>query len=510
MKYLRVSNEDGDNHESDSIGNQRALLDDFISKMLEFEGCEVMEAIDDGRTGTNFNRPGIQKVLDLAERGKIHCIVVKDLSRFGRNYLEVGNYLEQLFPAWNIRFISINDMYDSGNHKGATSGIDIAFRNLIAEMYSQDLSEKIKSSRRNLSISGKICAPYAFFGYRKDPANRHKLIIDEPAAETVRLIFNLYEQGLSTRQLAKKMNTDGVPTASSRQKEKGAKRDWGKNGKVNMWESGAIKRILKDERYTGKHICGKFKCTELRKMPTRTAPKDEWIVVTDVSPAIINDEQFFRVREIMSSKTTSSSSKSLGENLLFYRKIFCGTCGRALSRVNLKSGAVYRCTTHKNIDGLDCMRDSIGENDLIETVLTVIRQQIQLADNKKTQINSVTVKNLHGEIKTLQKLITKIESEKLSLWEQQHIGTISRETYQSENEKLNAQILAYTSTIIELESKETESMQKNVFIEKHSKRLEIKELSKEIVNTFIGSIHVFAHDRIEITLNYVDEHGIMS
>ena len=521
MKYLRISSEDIDldgleKYESNSVAHQRALLDDFISQIPEFEGCEVMEAIDDGRTGTNFQRPGVQKLFDLAQRGKVHCIMVKDLSRFGRNYLEVGDYLEQIFPAWGVRFISVNDMYDSAKHSGATGGIDIAFRNLIADMYSQDLSEKVRSAKTSMNKSGKNSSPYSFFGYSIDPNDRHKLIIDEPAAETVRLIFNLREQGVTTPKIASKLNNDGIQTANERQREKGAKRDWLRNGKINMWETAFISRILRDERYTGKHIYGRTKRVELGKRAVKTVPRSEWIVVPDAIPAIITEEQFARVRELLSAKTPSKPRKSFGADLPFYHKIFCGTCGKALARVPSGGGYIYYCPTHNRVDGLECMRGSIRESEVIETVLTVLRQQAQFAEDVKSfrsldaKTSSATAENLRCEIQNLQRLIDKASSTKLSLWEKQHNGNLSGEAYQSESKKLTGQVASYTTAITELESQirklEMDSGQENTFVERFSRQAGINELSREVVDEFIKAIHVHTPDRIEITLNYADEY----
>jgi len=521
MKYLRISSEDIDldgldKYESNSISHQRALLDDFISKMPEFENSEILEAVDDGRTGTNFNRPGVQNLLDLAQRGKIHCIIVKDLSRFGRNYLEVGDYLEQIFPVWGIRFISINDMYDSAKHNGATGGIDIAFRNLIAEMYSQDLSEKIRSARKSVNMNGKTSASYSFFGYDKAPGDRHRLVIDEPAAEVVRLIFNLYEQGMTAAAIAKKLNQDGVQTANDRKKEKGAKRGWLRKSSVSMWDSNFITRLLRDERYTGKHIYGKTKRIELGKPAITAVPREDWVIVPDAFPAIITEEQFARVRSMMIGKTKTKSYKPMGENLLFYRKISCGTCGRALVRSPSGGGHIYYCATRNRIDEVGCMRGGIRESDVIDTVLAVIRQQAQFADNMKSNYSRnavsapMTVENLHSEKQNLKRLIDKANGVKLSLWEKRHSGNLSPEAYQTENGRLTEQIAEYTDMIKTLENKIRElnvkSGQENIFVERFSKHTGIQELSREIVDEFIKAIRIHAADRIEIVLNYADEY----
>ena len=522
MKYLRISSEDIDidelaKYESDSIVNQRALLDDFISKMPEFDNCEILEMIDDGHTGTNFDRPGVQEVLDFAQRGKIHCIVVKDLSRFGRNYLEVGDYLEQIFPKWGVRFISVNDMYDSVQYNGTTGGISIAFRNLIAELYSRDLSEKIRSAKNTLNMNGKICASYAFFGYMTDPQDRHKLVIDEPAAEIVRLIFTLAEQGISSLQIAKNLNKDGVPTANERKKELGLKRNWLRNGKMNLWQTACITRMLRDERYTGKHIYGKMRRVELGKKIVKSVPQSEWIVVPDAFPAIITDEQFLRVREIMKAKTKGNTNKPLSNSLLFRRKIFCGFCGKALRQIKTKNGCHYYCATPKIWDVFGCMSGKINEYTVTETVLTVLRLHAQSAGDIKSikaasaELPSTAIANLKGETQNLQRLIEKSNSIKLSLWEKQYVGDISRETFQDENEKLTRQVMEYMEKITELETQirnlEMESGRENIFIERFGKHIGIQELSREVVDEFIQAIYVYAPDRIEVILNYADDYN---
>jgi len=522
MKYLRISSEDIDfdglnNYESNSITLQRALLDDFIAKTPEFENCEILEAVDDGRSGTNFQRPGIQRVLELVERGKIQCVIVKDLSRFGRNHLEVGGYLEKLFPAKGVRFISVTELYDSAQHIGETGGLSIQFRALIAMMYSQDLSDKVRSAKLTINKSGKTSAPYAFYGYSIDPDDRHKLIIDEPAAEIVRLIFNLREKGVTTPDIAKKLNDDGVPTASERKKEQGAKRDWQRNSKVRMWGTGFVTRILRDERYTGKHIYGKMKRVEFGRTTAKAVPKSEWIVVPDAFPAIITCEQFERVGSLMGVINEEKSDRPEVEGPLLSRKIFCGACGLALTCVQVGGEYVYRCFTPAVKSGLGCMHDDIPESVVIDTVLTVLRQQAQLADNVKS-LNSLhgksafeEIRTLYGEVQRLKKLTAKANADKLDLWENWHTGNLSDEVYRQEGERLNGKIAEYSVQISEREKRihslEMESGQENVFVERYSKQVGISELTRDIVCEFIKAIHVYSPEHIEITLNYADEYA---
>jgi DNA invertase Pin-like site-specific DNA recombinase len=310
-KYLRISAEDidldgCDKYESNSIGNQRDLLDDFITRIPEFAGCEIIEALDDGRTGTNFLRPGVQRLIELAEKGAVNCIIVKDLSRWGRNYLEVGDFLEQKFPAWGTRFISINDMYDSAKLNGATGGIDIAFRNLIYEMYSHDLSEKVRSARFSAAKQGKFMGGYGFFGYKKDPTDRHKLIIDPAAAPTVERIFELALDGHTQSQIAKRLNAEGCETPQQAKTRQGARNKW-RRGLSDNWYGEQVSNILRDERYTGKLIFGKTRVKEVGKQEFDRVPREDWIVADGAIPALITQELFDKTRALFSSRSQAKA-----------------------------------------------------------------------------------------------------------------------------------------------------------------------------------------------------------
>lgn len=210
--YIRLSDADeevkaGTKDESNSITGQRKLLYAYIKKTEEFAGFEVLEYFDDGYSGTMFNnRAEFQRLIQDAELGRFECIIVKDFSRFGRDYLEVGNYLEFVFPAMGMRFISVNDNYDSDRNFGVTGGMDVAYKNLIYQLYSMDLSRKVKSARRTRNLSGEYTASFVCYGYKKDPDDKHKLIIDEEAAKVVVEIFSLIIAGYNASEVARILN----------------------------------------------------------------------------------------------------------------------------------------------------------------------------------------------------------------------------------------------------------------------------------------------------------------
>lgn len=302
-KYLRISDTDSslactatdgtDKAESISITGQRALIDDYISKTPEFIDCKVIEVIDDGHTGTNFSRSGASKLIEMAKNNMIHCIIVKDLSRWGRNHIEVGDFLEQKFPAWGVRFISISDNYDSAKLNHGISGIDFAFRNLIHEMYSHDLSVKCRSGKDAATRSGKIISTYPTYGYDKDANNRHKFIIDPMDAPIVIRIFEMAQQGYDISDIVRILNKENVPTKQMSKHRKGFKKIWGQN---NRWNNSAVLDILRNECYTGKWIYGKTRTVKVGSRKTVRIPKSEWIVIPDAIPPLVTEKQFEAVQ----------------------------------------------------------------------------------------------------------------------------------------------------------------------------------------------------------------------
>ena len=519
-KYLRISSEDidldgFDKYESNSIGNQRALLDDFITRMPKFDGCIVIEEIDDGRTGTNFERPGVQRLIDMAQSGNVHCIIVKDLSRWGRNYLEVGDYLEQKFPAWGVRFISINDLYDSGNLNGATGGIDIAFRNLIYEMYSHDLSEKVKSARLSAAKSGKYSAPFAFYGYNKDPNDQRKLVIDDDSGAVVRRIFDMAAQNYTGTQIAKILNDEKIPTPQQRQTCNGFKRKWTQNEK-QFWYSSIITKIVSDERYTGKQIYGKLRVADVGSRVRLPVPKNEWIIIPDTIPAIITEQQYNAVRKAVSGRYNSTYNRSESK-LLFSKKLKCGHCGIAMRVIRRRDEIKYKCSTLNLETGFGCKDEAVFEKNISDAVLTAFQQQIMFADDARKKYEAKaeklkpSVEKLRNEIARLQKLIEKTKTGKMNLWEKYQAKTISAEGFQRENEKADELAEQSSEKITEIQARivelEAETGRENVFVERFSKHIGIQELTRPVIEEFISEIRIYAADRIEIVFNYADEYA---
>lgn len=244
-----------------------------------------MEFCDDGFSGTNFIRPDFKRMIELAKQGEIGCIVVKDLSRFGRDYLEVGDYLEHIFPFLGIRFISVNDHYDSSNHDGKTVGMDITFRNLVYDYYSKDLSSKVKTAMRSKQEKGEFITCFTY-GYKPSPENKHKMIIDEPAAEIVREIFDAVIAGKTTSEIAANLNARGIPTP---QEHKGVRR---KENTEPQWTHPRIVYMIRNIKYTGVMTNHTRESRFIRDKNQRRVPMSEWIIHPDAHEAIIPREKW--------------------------------------------------------------------------------------------------------------------------------------------------------------------------------------------------------------------------
>ena len=324
-KYYRLSLEDERENttESNSITNQRQIIESHLASIPELANLPSVEAVDDGYTGTNFNRPGIKKIFAAAQRGEVACIIVKDLSRFGRKYLEVSRYIEQLFPYLGIRFIAIGDGYDSDTHKGTTANVDVPIRNMLNALYSKNVSKTVKLAKKAQARQGKYINAFAPFGYKKDPGDKHRIIIDEPAAKTVRRIFQLFCDGKTKGQIAGLLNAENVLTPSEYKKKNGSKL---RNSSITgvIWTYHSVNKLLRDEQYTGTYVTGRKDAGELGAGKPIHKPIDEWIKVKNNHPAIISQEMWEMAVSMRSKqKRKSSKPNTLRILYIFFSKYKC-------------------------------------------------------------------------------------------------------------------------------------------------------------------------------------------
>ena len=375
--YLRLSREDGDVADgakavSNSIANQKELVMDYLKSHPEI--TVVSTYTDDGYSGVNFERPHFQKMLSDIREGKIDCVIVKDLSRFGRNYIESGRYIEKIFPMLGIRFIAITDNYDSLNEDMGSDMI-IPFKNLINDAYCRDISIKIRSHMDIKRRNGEYIGAFAAYGYMKDEENKNHLVIDDYAADVVRDIFSMKMCGMSQQTIADKLNADGIlsPIQYKKSMGVGLNSSFAKSVKPK-WSYNAVLRILKNEVYTGTVVQGK--CTTPNYKIKKRIHKDEedWIRVEHMHDPIISKGQFELVQRLLLRDTRVAPDGS--EVFPLSGMVYCADCGEPMVRKTVPAGGkkyvYYVCAGNKR-DKNCCSSHSISEKKLMDGVLGLVK-----------------------------------------------------------------------------------------------------------------------------------------
>lgn len=523
-KYIRLSSADedirvGDKAESNSVVNQRKLLDCYLESHREFSNCTILEFLDDGRSGTNLDRPGMRAMLDAARRHEIDCIIVKDFSRFARDYIESGRYLEQVFPALGIRFISVNDCYDSYDFPYGTAGnINNGLLNLINEMYSRDLSQKSKAAKRLYAQRGQCISAYPVYGYLKSPEDKRTWIPDPETAPVVQRMFNWYAEGLTSTEIAKRLNEDGIPTPAQHKRALGSKRQlWNSERTDNFWRATTIGKILRDERYTGKLVALKTTLSELGNIHSAKAiEKDDWVIVPGAFEAIISQEIFDQVQAKIE---TAWPTRKLGpmKRRLFSRKLRCGHCGAALIRHEIAQGVYYTCDGRAWNGTDDCKKIRLFETDLIQAVLASIRFQAQLAkktekrlDRKEKQIQTAQNRAQSAQ-QRIQKQIAQLETRKAEAYLSYDLGEVSQSDYKNRCKKIDAAIMEQKRQLDALEQDsgsilpdmDTVSCEQINSLKPLSN---LRTLNRDMVEVLIRTIQVYSGNRIEIAWNFNEDY----
>mgnify|MGYP001053704748 CR=1 FL=1 len=520
-KYIRLSSADedvkyGDKAESNSVINQRNLLDGYIRNHPEFSGCTVLEFLDDGHSGTNLNRPGMRALLEAARRREINCVIVKDLSRFARDYLTSGHYLEQVFPALGIRFISINDGYDSNDFPYGTAGnITNGLLSLINEMYSRDLSQKSKAAKRLYAQRGQCISAYPVYGYLKSPEDKRAWIPDPEAAPVVQRMFNWYVEGLTPTEIARRLNEDGIPTPAQHKRALGSKRQlWNSERANNFWRATTIDKILRDERYTGKLVALKTTLSELGNIRSaKPIERDGWIVIPGAFEAIISQELFDLAQ---TRKRRPFRKIDPMKQYLFSRKLKCGHCGGALQRHEISQGVYYACDGRAWNGTDDCKKIRLFEADLIQAVLASIRFQAQLAKRTEERLERQTKKVQAAQERTMsaqqriQRRIAQLETQKAEIYLSFDLGEISQAQYREQCIKLGAAITEQHTKLEMLnQSKDSDSSSVDMVsygqINGLKQLTNLRTLDRKMVETLIHSVQVYSGNRIEISWNFNED-----
>ena len=518
--YLRLSKEDDDiakseTLQSNSIENQKEYIEDYLQSKPEIRVVDFY--IDDGYSGVNFDRPDFQRMLQDIKDKKINCVIVKDLSRLGRNYIEVGKYIERLFPFLGVRFIAINDNFDSADDAALSNNIIVPFKNLINDAYCRDISIKIRSHLEVKRKRGEFIGAFPVYGYMRGE-DKNKLIVDPCAAEIVKEIFAMKMEGMSQQAIADELNRLGVLSPAEYKKEQGSgyKTVFQTHSRAK-WTAVAVLRVLTNEVYMGTLIQGKESTPNYKVRVREKKPKEEWIRVENAHEAIISRTDFELISDILQKDTRVSTGKSAVSVYSGY--LVCADCGCSMVRKKVRSGSLeyvyYVCSGNKKDKDI-CSSHRISENTLNMAITKTLQLHLkQLGDLqesiryiRETSGNSDKIKKLVLQSEKRKEDIEKYNRLKLECYEDYKKELITQDEYMLFKKELDNRIEEIQRAITELGKKKRMLLdggyEKESLLEKFLTSKEI-ELKRSILVRFISRIYVYEDHRIEIIFRYQDE-----
>ena len=496
-KYLRLSLDDAKT-DSMSIENQSILIDKHIAN-LDFADAKVIEFVDNGFSGTHFERPAVQELLELVREGKINCIAVKDFSRFGRNAIETGYFIERVFPLFRVRFISVSDYFDSNDYDGDTGGMEVAFKFLMHEYYSRDLSKKIKSAKHEKMRRGEFVTKNCLFGYVLNEARQ--MVIDEPAAETIRLVFSLALEGNSLAQIAKQLYDTKRLTPSA---HKGSARNSGYN-----WNLSCIHSMLREEQYTGTYIVGRTKIVDVGSGVAVKVPESEWYKLPDHHPVIIDRTLFDAVQAVvLSPKERPKRKRELGTWQRYgiiddpiKGKVVCGCCGHAMV-LSSTANARFRCRfTHSAVDA-ECHGLSVSAKELSGMIFDIITKQAQVILNIDSLNQISELDSKLAQQTEVENQIAALDDEKRRLYESLILGKINSVDYKA----AKAEVEVEMTRLNRVNSAHIYENERLIAANATNERLQTlaesasneNSLTRPLVDMLISKVSIFPGDKVEI------------
>ncbi len=515
--YLRLSRDDESDGgaESNSIRSQRDMIRSFIRKQDNMEIYDIY--VDDGWSGANFNRPSFKRMMEDIKAGYVDCVIVKDLSRFGRDYIEAGRLIQKTFPAFSVRFIALNDNFDSLTADFNEKTLVLPVKNFVNDAYCSDISQKVRSHQQVKREKGDFIGAFAVYGYRKDPENVNHLLVDEYAASIVKKIFAWKIAGLSNLAIAEKLEGMGILSPMEYKKSQGEKFSTGFVTRIKAkWSAVAVKRILTNELYTGMMVQGKNEKVSHKVKRSVEKPREEWVRVRDTHEAVVSAEDFEIVQKLLAVDTRASAGK-VGCHM-FTGFLFCGDCGEPMiRRVNRYKGTekvYFICPTRNK--GLGCTRHSIPEEELKHLVLAGVQQQLALFLDKSRVLAQIeTMEVQFDEVAAFDKEIRKLHQEqekyvslRSGLYEDLKQGIITEEDFRDFRQIYETQYQAAEEAIRQQEEAIRKLFKAGVAaganLEKMKSTLEITELSRDILVAFVSRILVYEDKRVFLELRAGD------
>lgn len=513
--YIRLSREDGDKPESDSVQNQRAILTAFIDRQPDLELYDLY--IDDGISGTTFNRPGFRRMMADIYAGKVTAVVVKDLSRFARNSA-ASEYLDSVFPQFDVRFISLNNEIDSvkKHMNAATQCISVGVTNVLNESVAATTSVNVRATLDLHRKQGKFIGSFAPYGYRKDPDDHNHLTVDEDAAQVVRRIYDEFLSGNSIAGIAKNLNHIGIPNPSQYKKLNGIPCNRRAN-EDGLWTDRTIRRMLTAQVYIGTLEQGKSTTVSYKNKKQRSIPKEDWIVAQDTHEPIISREQFDKAQALLDRNTRTSPND--GQVGLFAGLVYCADCKRALCKNTKKlpygEYTYLKCSTHKKMKSSACSPHTVRLDKLEEAVLATLQMLVDVAvdldetmaamETKTKQMS--TTSPLQKALIAQQKELAKWERVQHSLYPDYVSGLLSKTEFETQRQQVCDQQNAIRDNIAKLKQSimdEKTAQDDRIFLQRFKQYRHIDRLTRPLLLELIHRIDVCEGGRITIRFKCQD------
>ena len=516
--YIRLSKEDMDKNKSESasISNQREILKEYLRLHPDIEHVDTY--VDDGFSGTDFDRPGWTRLMQDIRLKRINCVIVKDLARLGRNYTISGDLIDNQFARLGVRFIALNNGIDTAGDgmNAATRCISIGVTNVINESYAASTSVNIRGTLNNHRRQGKFIGAFACYGYRKAPEDYHKLMIDEEAAPVVRMIYREFIDGSSIIGIVKKLNGMGIPNPTLYKRQQGMNFN-SRTDNDGLWSDRTVRRILQNQMYIGNMVQGVNRTVNYKVHECRAVPKDEWIIVENTHEPIIDRETFDKAQSLFSRHIHSRKADKRAD--LFAGFVFCADCGKAMhKKVNRQNGKTYRyykCSTKQKKSPKACTNHTIRIDKLEQAVLTTIQTMVDVALDYDELMKQVKQSSRNQESDYIKRTLEtqKKEREKClkasaDLYPDWKNGEITQEEYQRIRANLNEKLEKLDAMIANLEETQAqlngESETLNTFAAHFMKHRNINELTRPILVELIDKILIHEGGRITIKVKFAD------
>lgn len=517
--YARLSVETEQEIEADTIGTQMKMLEEFAANAHDLKVYDMY--CDRDETGTNFQRPEFTRMMHDIREGRVDCVLVKDLSRLGRNFLESGEYIEKVFPFFGVRFIAVNDGVDTLYRP---ADISVQLKNMVNEIYAKDVSQKIRSTMKSLQEQGKFIGSQPPYGYRRKAEDKYSLEIDPETAPIVQEMFRKISDGYTIHSIVLEFNERGIPSPGRYKYEKGLLKH--EKYKNSVWFFSTMRKMLADATYLGWIQNGKYKSGFMQEQGKMIKmPREKWIIRKNAHEPIIEEALFWQVQEILEKKKSGSNvgkyaSKGNRENI-FRGKLRCGECGKSMALRRKKNGDKlqywYICPMHEHYNSTYCIKKAVKKEQLESLILTLIQNQMQLFTDAKELLHDLNGKKAaqekyriyQNQMKSIEKQIEHFTMRKAELYSDFTEHLLSESDYQNIGREYSEKVEEFRIFLEELK-KEAEkyspvcgcSEKWEELVRKYQNQT---EPDREMVEAFIESIVLYNDSRVEITFQYRDE-----